>query len=181
MTQQVLVNVPVHDTFQVLGADGFTPVTGLLSTDFAISVLRDNNVMSPFTVTVTETAVLGTYGVLFTPTQIGFWEVQIASTTLAPNNRRYVGEYQVSTPVNGALPGQIFHDKVTDSYGNGLAYVTVEVFEANTANLLATTTTQYDGTYEITLTGDLAVPVLVDVRYSGGGIQTFIKQDVKLS
>lgn len=180
MTQQVIVNTPVHDTFQVLGADGYTPVTGLLQADFDINVLRDNNVVTPIVVTITETALPGTYGVLFTPTQIGYWEVQFETNGLAPN-RRAIREYQVNSPVNGALPNQRYYDTVTDIFGNALPYVTVEVYEANTANLLAATETRYDGSYEILLTGPLSAALLVDVRYSGGGIQSFTKFSISLT
>lgn len=181
MARRVTVDVLVHDSFNVLAADGITKVTGLVqATDFAITVFRDGAVVTPFTVTVTEIGTTGEYDVQFTPDQIGYWEVHIESTTQTPN-RRFEGEYQVESVQDGALPGQVFHDRVTDDRGNGLPYVTVEVFEADTANLLATTTTAYDGSFQIALTGTLALATLVDVRFSGGGIQTFIKEDVRLS
>lgn len=180
MALQVTVNNPVHDMFEVLGSDGFSKVTGLLQSDFSVLVLRDGVIVTPFTVTISEITTTGSYDVLFTPTQIGNWEVEIVTLAQTPN-RRFIGQYQVNSVQNGALPNQVFHDRVTDDRGNGIPYVTVEVFEANTANLLATTTTHWDGTYEVLLTGALALPLLVDVRYSGGGIQTFTKEDLRLS
>lgn len=181
MSLQATVDLPVHDTFNVLAADGLTKVTGLTQvTDMAVTVFRDGIVVTPFTVTIAEIGATGEYDILFTPDQIGNWEVHVETTTQTPD-RRYEGRYQVNPVLNGAISGQVFHDKVTDVRGNALAYVTVEVFEANTANLLATATTKHDGSYQINLTGALLGPILVDIQFSGGGIQTFTKEDVNLS
>lgn len=181
MSRQVVVNILVHDHFNVLASDNLTKVSGLLQgTDFAITVFRDGVQVSPFTVTIAEIGVLGEYDLSFTPNQIGYWEVHIETTTQTPD-RRFEGRYDVQSPADGALPGQIFHDKVIDGRGNAIPFVTVEVFEANTANLLATATSDFDGEYQILLTGTLATNILVDIRFSGGGIQTFTKQDIRLT
>lgn len=180
MGRQVVVNTLVHDNFNVLAADNLTKVSGLVqATDFAITVFRDGTQVTPFTVTIAEILTLGEYGLTFTPNQIGYWEVHVESITQTPD-RRFEGTYDVTSPADGALPGQIFHDKAIDSRGNAIPFVTVEVFEANTANLLATAETDFDGEYQILLTGTLATNILVDIRFSGGGIQTFTKQDIRL-
>lgn len=77
------------------------------------------------------------------------------------------------------LPGQTFYDLVLDDRGNGVPYVTVNVYLASTATLLATAQTDSGGRYSLTLTETLNV--LVDLEFIGGGLRTFRKNNVKLS
>jgi len=182
MVRSIVVNTLFHDHFNVLAADDLTKVSGLTQvTDFVATVFRDGVVIAtPPTITIVEIGVTGEYDLSFTPDQIGYWEVHVETTTQTPD-RRYEGTYDVIADPDGALTNQIFHDRVVDDRGNAVPFVTVEVFEANTANLLATTETNFAGEYQLLLSGILATAILTDLRFSGGGIVTFTKSSVRLN
>lgn len=176
--RQVKVNTQVVDQFPVYDSDGYTKISGLNpATQMTTTVYLDGAVVgSPPTVTITEIGSSGEYKLTFTPNQLGFWQLEV---NVPSETQIWKADYDVSNPQ--ALPGEVFYDRVTDLFGNSLPYVTVEVFAAGTATLLYTVKTTYDGQYSIPLSGSLSTPQLVDIRFSGGGLQTFTKTNVRLT
>jgi len=178
--RRVAINIQVFDQLTVFQEDGVTKRSGLLASNFTTKVFQDNVEIVGFPVTVVEIGALGEYSITFTPNAIGFWIVEVTS---AINQGVFRGEYDVVDPVTASaigLPGQIFHGIVQDTHGSGVAHVLVEVLAAGTANVLLTTTSAFDGSYEIPLTGQLNQNILVDLKFSGGGIQPFTKASVRL-
>lgn len=180
MSRRVPINQLVYDQLSVFEEDGITKRSGLLSSNFTYIVYLNNVLQSPFTVNIVEILTSGEYSIQFTPTSIGFWLVEITS---AFNDGVFRGEYDAVDPVTAsslALPGQIFHGVVRDTLGNGVAHVDVGVYAASTANLLYSTVSAFDGSYEIPLTGQLNQNILVDLKFSGGGIQAFTTESVRI-
>lgn len=179
-TRRVPVSVQVFDQFSVFEEDGVNKRSGLQPSNFTTKVYRDSVVQGAVVVTIAEIGSTGEYSVQFLPTVIGFYVVEVTS---AFNSGVYKSEYDVVNPVAAStlgLPGQIFHGVVRDTLGNGVSYVLVEVLEAGTANLLFSTTSAFDGSYEIPLAGQLNQNILVDLKFSGGGIQAFTQESVRL-
>jgi len=178
--RRVPFNVLVKDQLTVFDEDGVTKRSGLPASNFTATVFLDNVEQPLILVTVAEIGTTGEYAVTWTPNVTGFWVVEVVS---AVNNGVFRGEYDVVDPVTASdigVPGQLFHGVVRDTHGSGVAHVDVKVLVANTSTELFTTKTEFDGSYEIPLTGQLNQNILVDLAFSGGGIQAFTKQSVRL-
>jgi hypothetical protein len=175
--RKVVVNTAVIDQFAVYNVDEYTKVSGLTSGDMTKTVFIDGAVDTSLTVTVTEIGVLGEYKVAFTPTSLGFYEVEVAVPTYT---ERWKGCYDVCAVDGAPTSGQVFYDTVRNNFGNAMPYVTVRALRAGTSTALWSGTTDVNGSYSITLSGALAVPILVDLEFSGGGITTFKKTNIRL-
>jgi hypothetical protein len=141
-----------------------------------VTVYKDGAIVSN-PVTVTEIVGSGEYKFTFTPDSAGLWRVEF---DVPSKTQRSYFDYDAVTADIGAIPGQNFTDRVTDGYGNGVQYATVNVYVAGTSTLLATAQTDYLGNYVIPLTGQLADPLLVDLQFIGTGIQTYTKTNIRL-
>lgn len=129
---------------------------------------------------------LGIYEVQFSATELDtlgiFIYVLNGNGTLAPPAINQFNEVlDVRLAEGSAMSGQRYREQVTDNFGNALPYVTVTIYEAGTANELATQETDYNGVVEFELTGLLQNPGLVDIEFTGGGIESFKKQGVKIT
>jgi hypothetical protein len=176
-TRSVQYGAVVRDQFAAFAVDGYTKTSGLNpSTQMVVTAYRDGAVVgSPPTITIAEISTLGEYSLTFTPNQIGVWviEVQIVSLSLT-----WKGQYEVSAVT---LAGQTFYGNVRDEHGNGVPWILVEVLLAGTATVVTTTKTAFDGSYSVPLTGTLAANPLLDLRFSGNLIQTFLQAGVRLA
>lgn len=173
-TRQVKFGTIVRDQFAGT-SDGYNKVSDLdPDTQMTVLVYRDNTrVMSPPAVTIAEIDD-GEYGLSFTPDQIGTWVIEVRIPSLSLDWR---GQYDVTSGV----ADQVFVDVVRDEQGRGLPYITVEVIDASDdSTLLTSVTTEYDGSYSIPLSGDLAGNPLVNLRFSGNQLVTFTKENLRL-
>lgn len=165
----------VRDQFALFGLDGYTKQTGLAGS-ITTTVWRDGAVVgTPPTITLAEVGTSGEYAWSFTPNQTGVWMVEFRVALLTFT---WTGQYDVR---NAVLPGQSFYDTVRDQHGNGVPYVLVEVLLSGTATVVTSTSTAFDGSYSIPLTGALLANPLVDLRFSGGLITTVVKSAVRLA
>lgn len=178
MPRTVYVNQLIIDQFAVWEADGFTKHSGLLQADFTIVLWFNGALNDTQPVTIVEIDTSGEYKVSFTPNYIGVWECEVS---IPYNKDVWHGQYQVTFDPEAALAGQKYRDQVTDNWGNAVPFVTVNIYTMGTSNLLASKQTDYNGCVEFDLTGMLYKPGLVDIEFIGGGIQTFIKQGVKIT
>jgi hypothetical protein len=175
--RRVTANKLVIGQFAVFQSDGFNKVTGLTPPDqIVITVYQDGGIVS-VPVEVTEIGSTGEYKFSFTPTAPGTWQVEFKMPT---QQQLVKADYDVVLQDIGALPGQKFIDRVTDGFGNGVQYATVNVFQSSTSTLLASVETDYLGNYEIDLVGPLADPILVDLQFVGTGIRTYMKRGIRL-
>lgn len=176
-SRRVLFGTPVIDQFPVfLSSDGFTKVSGLNPSTQMVTQVFQNGVLVVQAVTITEIGVTGDYKLTFTPGSIGEWVVDIR---IVSQSQSFRATYDVQ--LDGVVAGQKFYEVIRDIHGNGLPYVLVEIFTSGTATLLTSTNTTYDGSYSLPLTGNLSSNPLVDIRYSGAGIQALTKTAVRLA
>jgi hypothetical protein len=178
MSRDVNIDEVAYDQFSVYEADGYTKHSGLLQADFDIILWHNGVVNITQAVTISEIGTSGEYKTEFTPNQIGYWELEVQ---ISYNSTIWHGRYQVGLPDGAALAGQKYREQVTDNFGNAVPYVTVNIYEMGTANLLASKQTDYNGCVEFDLIGALYNPGLVDIEFMGGGIETFKKEVVRIT
>lgn len=74
MSRRIQVGEVVKDVFPVFDLDGYSTISGLV--DFTISVFIDA-ANSPISVNISEIGTSGNYAVTWTPTETGFYIIQV--------------------------------------------------------------------------------------------------------
>lgn len=174
--QRVIFGTVGQDQFPVYAPDGFTKVPGLTTGDFAVIVYVNGVVQGAYpTPVITAIGTTGEYLIQFQTLARGRLEIEVV---VAAQTYRWKGFYDIVD--SDIFPGQTFYDVLRDRRGNGLPSVIVEVFAYGTATVLYSTETDFDGAYEIPLSGNLATHMLVDLRYSGDSFPAILRRGVVL-
>jgi len=170
----------------VYQADGYTKQTG--ETVFTVVVWLDG-VVSAVTPVVTEIGTSGEYQVTFTPTSIGFWEVEVL---IDYNKDTFAGQYDV-VPVSGEALLNVAYDDGTltmylqvwlDRYGRSITQanlVSCEVLLHDQAGTLLYTLTssspgangRFSLTQVMSLTDDRPYDATVTVTDDQGAVTTY--------
>lgn len=77
MARQLPVNEPVTDQFPVYELDEWTKHSGLIQSDFDVTIYLDGFVQVAHPFTIGEIGASGEYKVIFTPTSVGGWLMDI--------------------------------------------------------------------------------------------------------
>lgn len=164
-----------------LFGEGETPVEGALYSDMSLTLVDPGaSVPDAYVPTALEFVELG----------LGFYKIKIpAAKLITAGTAQFLVKHiddvstlfkiVVASVVSPLLTSAMFYDIVRDALGNALAYMTVNVYESLTTNLLYTTQTGYDGSYSIPYEAVQSV-VLVDIEIINAPTTIVKRERIKL-